>query len=140
VIILDTNVLSELMRSQPHPGVAAWVAAQPRATLYTTSLNKAEILYGIPALPQGQRRTALAVAAEAMFTEDLVDRVLAFDSVAAVHYAEIVTTRRRASAPIEAFDAQIAATAMTYGAHIATRDISGFEGCGLTLINPWTAS
>jgi hypothetical protein len=141
VIILDTNVLSELMRSQPHPGVVAWVAARPRATLYTTSVNKAEILYGIiAALPEGQRRTALAMAAEAMFTEDLVDRVLAFDSVAAVHYAEIVTTRRRAGTPIEAFDAQIAATAMTFGADIATRDISGFEGCGLTLINPWTAS
>ena len=77
MIILDTNVLSELMRSQPHPGVVAWVAAQPRATLYTTSVNKAEILYGIAALPEGQRRTALAVAAEAMFTEDLVNRVLA---------------------------------------------------------------
>jgi hypothetical protein len=140
VIILDTNVLSELMRSQPHPGVIAWVAARPRATLYTTSVNKAEILYGIAALPEGQRRTALAVAAEAMFTEDLADRVLAFDSVAAVHYAEIVTTRCRARAPIEAFDAQIAATAMTFGADTATRDIGGFEGCGLTLINPWAAS
>jgi toxin FitB len=80
------------------------------------------------------------MAAEAMFTEDLVDRGLAFDSVAAAHYAEIVTTRRRAGAPIEAFDAQIVATAMTFGADVATREISGFEGCGLTLINPWAAS
>ena len=103
-------------------------------------MNKAEILYGIAALLEGQRRTALAVAAEVMFTEDLVDRVLAFDRVAAIHYAEIVTTRRRAGTPIEAFDAQIAATAMTFGADVATRDISGFEGCDLALINPWAAS
>jgi predicted nucleic acid-binding protein len=92
-------MLSELMRLQPHPVVMAWVAAQPRATLYTTSANKAEILYGIAALPEGQRRTTPAVAAEAMFTEDLTDRILPFDSVAAVHYAEIVTTRRRAGTP-----------------------------------------
>jgi toxin FitB len=139
VIVLDTNVLSELMRSQPHQVVVAWVAAQPRATLYTTSVNKAEILYAIAALPEGQRRTALAVAAEAMFTEDLADRILPFDSVAAVHYAKIVTTRRRAGIPIEAFDAQVAATAVAFGADVATRDVTGFEGCGLTLINPWAA-
>jgi len=74
-----------------------------------------------------------------MFTEDLDDRILPFDSVAPVHYAEIVTTRRRAGASIEAFDAQVAATAVAFGADVATRNVSGFEGCGLTLINPWAA-
>jgi predicted nucleic acid-binding protein len=132
-------MLSALMRLQPHPVMVAWVAAQPRATLYITSVNKAEILYGIAALPEGQRRTALAVAAEAMFTEDLADRILPFDRVAVVHYAEIVTTRRRTGTPIEAFDAQVAATAVAFGADVATRDVSGFEGCGLTLNNPWAA-
>jgi toxin FitB len=140
VIILDTNVLSELMRAEPHPRVVAWIAAQPSATLYTTSVNQAEILYGIVALPEGRRRTALVAAAEAMFTEDLNDRVLPFDGVAAARYAEIVATRRRAGSPIEGFDALIAATALAAGADVATRDVTGFEGCGLTLINPWVAS
>ena len=135
MIVLDTNVLSELMRSQPPPVVVAWVAAQPRATLFTTSVRKAEILYGIAALPKGQRSAALVV----MFTEDLDDRILPFDSVAPVHYPEIVTTRRRAGASIEAFDAQVAATAVAFGADVAMRDVSGSEGCGLTLINPWAA-
>ena len=137
MIVLDTNVISELMRAKPHPAVLAWVAAQPRATLYTASINQVEILYGIAMLPAGRRRTALAAAAEAMFAEDLAGRVLPYDSVAAARYAEIVVARRRAGNPIEAFDALIAATALTAGASVATRDIGGFDGCGLTLIDPW---
>ena len=117
-------MLSALMRLQPHPVMVAWVAAQPRAMLYITSVNKAEILYGIAALPEGQRRTALAVAAEAILTEDLADRILPFDSVAAVHYAEIVTTRRRAGTPIEAFDAQVAATRPWRSAPMSRRAMS----------------
>jgi toxin FitB len=140
VIVLDTNVISELMRPQPHPAVVAWIAALPSAALYTTSVNKAEIIYGIVALPECRRRTALVAAAEAMFTDDLADRVLPFDDIAADRYAEIVTARRRAGRPIEAFDALIAATALAAGADIATRDINGFEGLGLTLIDPWAAS
>ena len=70
MIVVDTNVISELMRGDPHPAVLAWVATQPRALLYTTHINQAEILYGIAALPEGRRRAALAAAAEAMFAED----------------------------------------------------------------------
>jgi toxin FitB len=137
VIVLDTNVLSELMRSRPAVAVFACVAAQPRAELYTTSVNKAEILYGIAALPDGRRRAALAATAEAMFTDDFAGRVLPFDEEAAVHYTEIVAARRREGRPIEAFNAQIAATAQAAGADLATRDVSDFAGCGLTLVNPW---
>jgi len=140
VIVLDTNVISELMRSEPHPKVVAWVAARPRATLYATSISQAEILYGIAALPEGRRRTALAEAADAMFTEDLADRVLPFDGAAAARYAEIVIARRGVGSPIEGFDALIAATALAVGADVATRDIGGFEGCGLTLVDPWDAT
>jgi predicted nucleic acid-binding protein len=140
VIVLDTNVLSELMRSQPAAAVFAWVAAQPRAELHTTSVNKAEILYGIAALPDGRRRAALAVAAEAMFTDDFAGRLLPFEEEAAVHYAEIVAARRREGRPIEAFDAQIGATARVTGAKLATRDVGDFGGCGLTLVNPWEAT
>jgi toxin FitB len=139
VIVLDTNVISELMRPEPHPAVVAWIAAQPSATLYTTSVNKAEVLYGIAALPEGRRRATLLAAAEAMFAVDLADRVLPFDAEAADHYGEIVATRSRSGRPIEAFDALIAATALAAGADIATRDVGGFDSLSLTLIDPWTA-
>jgi predicted nucleic acid-binding protein len=108
VIILDTNVISNLMRSQPDPAVLAWSAAQARSMLYTTSISKAEILHGIAALPEGRRRRGLATAAEAMFTEDFAGRVLPFDEIAAAYYAEIVASRRRSGTPIDGFDAQIA--------------------------------
>ncbi len=137
MIVLDTNVISELMRSQPHPAVVSWVAAQPRGTLYTTSVNEAELFYGIHALPEGRRRSDLAAAADALFAEEFAGRVLTFGGPAARRYVEIVLLRRQAGQPIEAFDALIAATAAVAGATVATRDIGGFAGCGLTLINPW---
>ena len=137
MIVLDTNVISELMRSKPDPGVVAWAAEQPRGALYTTSVNEAELLNGIAALPEGRRRTGLATAVEALFAEEFAGRVLLFGSAAARRYAEIVTIRGLAGRPIEAFDAMIAATALTAGATVATRDIGGFTGCGVTLIDPW---
>jgi toxin FitB len=140
VIVLDTNVISELMRPKPHVGVVAWVAAQPRANLCTTNINQAELLYGIAALPAGRRRAALAAAAEAMFAEDFAGRIFPFGAAAATRYPEIVLARRRAGNPIEGFDGLIAATALAAGARIATRDISGFSGCGLTLVDPWSVS
>lgn len=117
--------------------VFSWVAAQPRASLYTTSLNRAEILYGIAALPAGRRQNALAAAAELMFQEDLAGRILPFDVDGARHYAKLMKIRRDAGAPIETFDALIAATTLAAGAQIATRDVSGFAGCGLNVVNPW---
>jgi predicted nucleic acid-binding protein len=135
VIILDTNVISELMRSRPNPTVVAWSAVQPRSLLCTTSINKAEIFYGVAALPEGRRRRGLAAAAEAMFSEDFAGRVLPFDEVAAAHYADIVAARRRSGTPIEALDAQIAAIVVAAGADIATRDVAGFAGCGVAVIN-----
>lgn len=140
MIVVDTNVISELMRWEPHPAVLTWMAAQPRPLLYTTHINQAEILYGVAALPEGRRRTALAAAAIAMFAEDFAGRILPFEAEAAARYPEIVLARRQAGNPIEKFDALIAATALAAGASIATRDIGGFAGCGLTVIDPWTAS
>ena len=125
------------MRSEPHPAVFAWTAGQPRAELYTTTVNVAEVLYGIAALPLGRRRSSLAAMAEAMFTEDFAGRILPFDDEAAAQYAEIVVSRRRQGQPIEAFDAQIAAIALIAKADLATRDMGGFAGCGLSLIDPW---
>ncbi|WP_142586249.1 PIN domain-containing protein, partial [Methylobacterium symbioticum] len=111
MIVLDTNVISELMRASPDPAVLAWVVARPRRQFCTTSINRAEILHGIAILPAGRRREAIAAAADAMFAEDFAGRILPFDADAAAHYAEIVSTRRRAGQPIEGFDALIAATA-----------------------------
>ncbi len=140
MIVLDTNVISELMRPRPHPGVVTWVAAQPRNTLHTTSINEAELFYGINALPEGRRRSDLAAAAEALFAEEFAGRVLTVGGPAARRYVEIVLLRRQAGQPIEGFDALIAATAAVSGAAVATRDTGGFSGCGLTLINPWESA
>jgi predicted nucleic acid-binding protein len=140
VIILDTNVLSELMRSSPDPAVVTWVDAQPRASLYTASVCQAEVLYGIEAMPEGKRRDALAALATTLFEEDLADQILPLTAAAAVRYARIVVSRHNAGKPIGAFDALIAATALAAGASVATRDTDGFQGCGPTLINPWKAS
>jgi predicted nucleic acid-binding protein len=140
VIVLDTNVISELMRAEPHPRVLAWVAAQPGALLYTTYVNQAEILYGIAALPEGRRRVALAEVAEAIFAEDFDGRILPFGAGAAACYPSVVVTRRRAGNPIERLDGLIAAIALAAGASVATRDTGGFAGCCLTVIDPWTTA
>jgi predicted nucleic acid-binding protein len=116
------------------------MARQPRALFYTTYVNQAEILYGIGALPEGRRRTALAAAAEAMFAEDFAGRILSFEARAAARYPGIVLARRYAGNPIEKFDALIAATVLAAGASIAARNAGGFGGCGLTVIDPWTAT
>ena len=137
MILLDTNVISELMRPSPSPAVVAWVDRQPRETLCTASIVQTEILYGIACLPQGRRKADLAAAAAAMFAEDFGDRVLPYDSLAAPYYADIVTARRAAGRPIEAFDALIAATARAWNVTVATRDTEGFTGLGLELVNPW---
>ena len=139
MFVLDTNVISELMRPAPHPAVFAWVAARPRSALYTTSITRAEILSGIEIMPEGKRRTTLSEAATTMFDEELRGRILAFDGTAADHYAEIAVNRRRAGAAINGFDALIAATARAARAVMVTRDANGFAGCGLTIINPWEA-
>lgn len=138
MIVLDTNVVSELMRQDPDPRVLSWVASQPRSSLYTTGINKAELLFGIALLAPGWRRTALTQAAEAILAEDLGGRILPFDGPAPEHFAALVSRRRRAGQPIDLFDGLIAAIALAAHADIATRDAAGFEGCGLAVINPWT--
>jgi hypothetical protein len=113
VILLDTNVVSELMKSAPAEAVVGWTAAQPASSLYTTSITQAEIFHGILLLPSGKRRRAIEAAAQAMFSEEFEGRVLAFGSESAFPYARIAADRRRAGRPISGFDAQIAAIART---------------------------
>lgn len=137
MIILDTNVLSELMRPQPNPAVVSWVAKQSTAELFTTTITQAEILYGLALLPAGNRRHQLTKAAEDMFGEDFAGRLLAFDSAAAREFATIAAERRQSGKGISQLDAQIVSIASSRGAQLATRNVDDFSGCGVGVLNPW---
>src|SRR5260370_31080121 len=139
MIVLDTNVLSESMRPKPADSVRRWMEAQPRATLFTTSICAAEIFYGLALLPVGRRRLALEQVAAAIFEQEFSDRVLPFDSAAARAFAEIAPTRRQLGHPISEFDAQIAAIAYSRGAAVATRNLEDFAECGINVVSPWEA-
>ena len=139
MIVLDTNVVSEIMKTAPEESVTGWIVEQAEASLYITSITQAEILHGIQRLGAGKRRSALEAAAEAMFSEDFAGRILSFGTDAARAYARIAFQRQRAGKPISQFDAQIAAITFVARATLATRDLPGYEGCGVKLINPWYA-
>ena len=139
MIVVDTNVISELMRAHPDERVLDWVSSQPATMLYVSSITQAEILHGVLLLAAGKKRPAIEAAAEAMFATDFADRILPFDSIAAFHYARIAIERRRRGRPISQFDAQIAAIARSAKASIATRNVRDFEGCGVKLLDPWSA-
>ena len=138
--LLDTNVLSEVLRLQPDKAVLAWLASQPADTLFVSAVTQAEMLLGARLLPASKRRKQLQDALDTMFAEDFAGRVLPFDSAAASAYASVVELRRAAGRPISQFDAQIAAIAVSRRAVLATRNVSDFEGCGLALHNPWEDS
>jgi toxin FitB len=133
MIVLDTK----LMRSAPSEPVLRWIAGQSAASLFTTTITQAEILFGLALLPEGCRRSDLLVVAEQMFVEDFAGRVLSFDAMAATAFAPIAAGRRQKGRPAGAFDAQIAAIASSRGATLATRNVVDFLDCGLPIINPW---
>ena len=137
MIILDTNVVSEVLRPAPETRVMAWLEGQPRASIFTSAVTQGEILYGIRLMSDGQRRKKLWQAALAIFSDDFSGRVLSFDDEAASQYAEIAASRRAAGRPISQFDAVIASIARSRGATLATRNAKDFEGCGIELVNPW---
>lgn len=140
MIILDTNVLSELMKPVPTVEVVRWLTTHPASRLFTTTITQAEILYGLELLPKGKRRAALQSAIQAMFEEDFADRILPFDSDAARVFPQIAAARRASGRPITQWDAQIAAIARSRGADLATRNTGDFEHCGITVLNPWGAA
>jgi predicted nucleic acid-binding protein len=140
MFVLDTNILSAMMSLRPSPEVAAWVDGQPEDLLFTTSISQAEILSGLAIMPDGRRRRDLEAAATAMFSEDFEGRVLPFDMEAAAAYADIFAARRRGGRSTATLDLMIASVARSHGASVVTRDTSGFEDCGLSLINPWAVS
>jgi predicted nucleic acid-binding protein len=139
ISLLDTNVLSETMKPRPAAAIAAWMRAQPLRSLFTAAICQAEILAGIAIMPIGRHRAELEAMALAIFSQDFDGRILPFDAQAASAYAELFAVRRQIERPIETADLIVAATARAHGAAVVTRDTSGFEGCGLTLINPWEA-
>lgn len=137
-IVLDTNVLSELMRPQPDQTVMHWFGERTSVVFYISAITQAEIMLGISLLPEGKRRDTLAAAANEMFSQDFAGRCLPFDATAAANYAGIVSARRNAGQAISTEDAQIAATALAHGYPIATRNTKDFlHISGLTLLNPW---
>lgn len=138
MILLDTNVLSELMRPRPNPTVVAWVDAHT-AEAWVSATTRAEIELGIALLPEGKRREAIASAARQMFEEDFVGRCLPFDGLAAERFAQLVADRRQRGRPITTQDAQIAAIALANAMPLATRNLGDFEAiAGLVLVDPWS--
>ena len=137
MIIIDTNVVSELMRPVVAPAVVKWSSGHSADELHSSAITLAEILYGIEILPAGKRKDELLAGAERLFKIVLGDRVLPFDELAARQFSQIAAGRRSHGRPIAELDAQIAAIAYIHGAALATRNTSDFEGCGVRLINPW---
>ncbi len=139
MIVLGTNVLSELMREVPDELVVRWMDTHPNTSLFTTTVTQAEILCGVSVLPAGKREQGLTAAVGAMFEQDFRGRVLPFDGPAAATFAAICVARTRLGRPISQFDAQIAAIARSRGAALATRNTLDFDECGIRVIDPWQA-
>ena len=136
MIVLDTNVVSELTRPEPEGRVDAWLDSQRSADLYLTTISEAELRYGLVIMPRGKRRRAIAATIDQIL-EEYEKRILSFDRSAALAYSEIAAQRQTAGLPIKEFDCQIAAIAQSVGADIATRNVRDFDGCGVGIINPW---
>jgi toxin FitB len=136
VIVVDTNVISELMRPARDAAVVSWVRAHSHRDLYTTAVSLAEIRYGIERLAAGRRKELFASAADEIFAT-FAEYVLPFDRTAAVAYSAIVRARDRAGVPIDGFDAQIAAICRTHTATLATRNVKDFAGTGIDITDPW---
>ena len=136
MIVLDTNVVSELMRTAPTSEVLAWLRQNPAQSLYTTTVTVAEIRYGVARLPAGRRRESLHQAANEIFAA-FPRQVLPFDLAAANAYADIVIGREDRGMPIDGFDAQIAAICRSQAATLATRNTKDFAETGVAVVDPW---
>jgi predicted nucleic acid-binding protein len=138
MIVLDTNVVSEAMKPEPHPSVRAWLNDQAAETLYLSSVTLAELLFGIAALPAGKRKDMLAQALDGLLAL-FRDRVLPFDTEAARHYAELAVTAKAGGRGFPTPDGYIAAIAASRDFIVASRDTAPHEAAGVPIINPWEA-
>ena len=139
MIILDTNVVAKLMRPHPEPRVVTWLRTQPVVQLATTTITLAEVGVGLARLPESRRRFTLEAKFKAFVSRGLGPRVFGFDQGAAEIYGELVAERERAGRPLDGFDGLIAAIARAQDAAVATRNIGDFGGCGVELVDPWSA-
>ena len=137
MIVLDTNVVSEILKPKPSETVTRWLAAQNASEVFTTTITQAELLYGVESLAPGKRRTQLLAAIEEILATSFEGRILPFDENAAREFARIVAARDARGRPISNSDAMIAAIARTCRASVATRNATDFAGCGIAIINPW---
>ncbi len=139
MILLDTNVVSALMRREPDPSVVAWLDAQPPESVWTTSITVFEVRMGLDLLARGKRRNALEEAFSCALEDDFENRIAAFDRSAAEAAGRIAAARRRAGRPVEIRDVQIAGIATARKATLATRNVRHFEGLSVPLVDPWLA-
>ncbi|WP_129841381.1 type II toxin-antitoxin system VapC family toxin [Streptomyces sp. RFCAC02] len=137
MIVLDTNILSELIKPVPEQRVIDWLDDLVPDEVVTTSVTAAELWYGVRRLPDGRRRSELAEGIDTMLFEDLGGRIEVFDAASATRYADIALARERSGRPIATADAQIAAICARRRATLATRNVEDFEGTGVLLVNPW---
>lgn len=137
MVVLDTNVISELFKVAPDPQVMAWVAGLPGEGLFTTAVTRGELLFGLYCMPEGRRRNELLQGVTRLFEQKLAGHVLAYDDAAADAYAEIAAARRAQGRPGGQSDLMIAGITRSRGATLATRNQRDFEGCGITLVDPW---
>jgi predicted nucleic acid-binding protein len=140
VILLDTNVVSELMKPYPNPAVSAFIGRQFISELFVPSLAVAEIRFGLARLPVGHRRDDLTQAFAAFLEAGFQSRILPFDEHCVAGYAKARSLREQAGRPIQVLDALIGGMALTHGAILATRNLTDFDSYGLTLVNPWDES
>jgi predicted nucleic acid-binding protein len=140
VIVLDTNVISEMMKpvEQRAAAVVRWLVTQPGARLYTTTISIAEIRSGLELMPEGRRRAEKRGAADRLLSL-FAGRILSFDLGATTHYGHAVASRRKAAREASGYDLLIAAIARANGMAVATRNVRDFADCGIDLINPWEA-
>ena len=139
-VLLDTNVVSELIRKAPDPAVEAWAAGHGLEELFFSAVGEAELRYGAAILPAGRRRETLVSDIERMLSDAFDDRVLPFDSGAARAYADIAAMRRSAGRIVPPADCQIAAIARSRGMAVATRNVRDFEDIEVEVVDPWTAA
>lgn len=140
MIVVDTNVVSELMKSDRHRAVEDWLDRQPRSDFYTASTSLAEIAFGVEKLPEGRSKTILRSIMNEVFDRYFSGRILPFDETAARAYGHIVAAARAKGRSILMADGQIASVAQTNGLTVATRDTAPFEAAGIPVINPWNVA
>jgi predicted nucleic acid-binding protein len=139
MIVVDTNVLSALMRRVPDASVITWLDRQPRTSVWTTSITILEVQFGLHVMPAGKRRSGLMELFERVLTEKIERRVASFDNLAARHAAELMAVRQKNGRPGELRDTMIAGIVLASRATLATRNTRHFDDLSVPMVNPWEA-